>query len=186
MNRNSIRFLSLMGLAGCVGLATWLPSVFGQTLTIQPAIGTPKPIQTTERRIIVHTVDAPSDAIHQLVDKWRQTAENDTTARETIERELKTVLTAKFDEHQQERERQIEELQKRLDRLRQIQSRRASNKDDIIERHQQHLLLDAAGMGWGNEGREPGIVTEDFRAQSDDVLFRQNPNAPSDLNLRRN
>ncbi len=174
MNRISPLMFAVAGIIGCFGLATSIPVVLGQSLILpQPDDLAPGNVETT-RRIVVTSMKGPSAEVQQLIQKWRETDAKDSTARKSLEQELIKQLAAQFDQHQQERERQIAELQKRLDQLRDIQTRRSANKEEIVARHAQNLLFDAEGMGWGGEGRgwngegaDPNIVTEDILLHND-------------------
>lgn len=180
MNRVSPLIFAVAGIIGCFGLATSIPVVLGQSLILaRPDVRTaPADVETTRR--VVLTMKGPSGEIQQLIQKWRETDAKDSTARKSLEQELIKQLAAQFDQHQQERERQIAELQKRLDQLRDIQTRRSANKEEIVARHAQNLLFDAEGMGWGGEGTDPNVVSED-------ILWHKDPTGLSgELNIQRN
>lgn len=79
----------------------------------------------------------------------RYKATEDSNERAELEQKLSETVAKHFDVRHQQRELEMEEVKKRLERLqRQLDDRNAA-RDDIIQNRLEQLLRDARGLGWG-------------------------------------
>lgn len=72
----------------------------------------------------------------------------DDEVREKLRGELKAALAKAFDERQKGQERQVEELEKQLKRLKETIGKRKDAKADIIADRMTALEKEAKGLGW--------------------------------------
>lgn len=70
-------------------------------------------------------------------------------AKTAMEAKFETQLGELFDLQQQEREAQLKPMEERVKKLREMLSKRAAMRDDLIQLRLKVLLQDADGMGWG-------------------------------------
>jgi hypothetical protein len=69
-----------------------------------------------------------------------------------IREKLTEVLNQIFDEHMQQQQKELEELEKQIANLRSIMKKRAAAKNDIVERRIEQMIDDAKGLGWSTPG----------------------------------
>jgi hypothetical protein len=72
--------------------------------------------------------------------------------------ELTKVVSEQFDLRQEVRERELKDLEVQVRKLRELQQRRAKEKDLIIRDRVRQLLRDVDGLGWGDDGHVNGPV----------------------------
>jgi hypothetical protein len=76
-----------------------------------------------------------------------------------IRKHLTEVLNHQFDQHIQEQQKELNELEKRLTHLKEVLRKRLDAKSTIVERHAEQLIQDAAGLGW-NAPSSPHITPD--------------------------
>lgn len=69
--------------------------------------------------------------------------------RQSLEKDLRQAVKLQFDVKQQIRQRELDELEAKLKKLRERHDRRAVEADRIVADRVQQLLRDAQGLGWG-------------------------------------
>jgi molecular chaperone DnaK (HSP70) len=94
-----------------------------------------------------------ANAQHQAADLARQyiKAEKESEKKE-IRRKLTDTLNELFDEHIQQQQKELEELDKQIAELRAVLKKRASAKTTIVDRRIEQLIQDADGLGWTAPG----------------------------------
>lgn len=91
-------------------------------------------------------LQAAEDKSRSLGDKIRTAKDNDT--KEDTKRELRTVLAELFDLREQRQQRDIENLQKEIQKLNdRLKSRRAS-KDKIVDKRLSEMVGEAENLDW--------------------------------------
>jgi len=93
--------------------------------------------------------------IQQSVNAYA-TADLDDAMRGDVRQKIAEMLDKQFALRQQRREREIQQIEDRVKKLREALGKRASAKDKIIERRINDLLSDAEGLGWGDAGPGAG------------------------------
>jgi hypothetical protein len=88
-------------------------------------------------------------AIDELVEKWRQAPNNQ--ERERIEQNLRDALQAEFQARLTAHEKEVDQLEAEVKRLRQQLELRRQKQADIVRFHLEQLLREAQGLGWGTE-----------------------------------
>ena len=73
----------------------------------------------------------------------------DSQQREQLRGDLQKLVSEQFDMRQKVRQKELEQLEAQVRRLRAIHSRRQEEKDSIVKDRVQQLLRDADGLGWG-------------------------------------
>jgi hypothetical protein len=81
-------------------------------------------------------------------------SEKDGDKRE-IRRKLTHVLTQQFDQHLEQQKKELEALEKQIDRLRSVLEKRRENKEKIIDRRIEQLVQEAEGLGWNAPNSPP-------------------------------
>jgi hypothetical protein len=84
--------------------------------------------------------------VWELVEKYKRTRKEQ--KKKEIKDELRTVLSELFDLREKDRERQIEELEEELKRLKDLLARRRKKKELIVENHLKDLLGENEDMKW--------------------------------------
>ena len=79
-----------------------------------------------------------------------QGAEN-SQQREQLRGDLQKLVGEQFDLRQQVRQKELEQLEAQVRRLRTIHTRRQDEKESIVKDRVQQLLRDAEGLGWGTD-----------------------------------
>jgi hypothetical protein len=137
---------------------TWFTTGAGPLSTAQDIGGADRKIESMvvpnpEARFLRRTRDSSlekgSQQVAELIERYQSTDQDNVAERRRIRSALLALLNQQFDAHQRVRDKQIEELQQRLDELRQLQSRRQEARDQIVRSHLDHLLRNAEGLGWG-------------------------------------
>jgi TolA-binding protein len=93
---------------------------------------------------------------HELLSQYNQT--EDEAERAKIVKELTAVAAEEFDARQESREKQLQQLEEQLKKLRSVHARRAKEKDEIVRDRVRQLLRDADGLGWGSDGGADPVI----------------------------
>jgi hypothetical protein len=88
-------------------------------------------------------------AIDELLEKWKQAPNNQ--ERESIEQNLRDALQAEFQARLTAHEKEVDQLESEVKRLRQQLELRRQKQADIVRFHLEQLLREAQGLGWGTE-----------------------------------
>jgi hypothetical protein len=67
--------------------------------------------------------------------------------------ELTNVVSEQFEYRQATREIELKQLEEHMRKLRDLHSRRAKDKDQIVRDRVRQLLRDVEGLGWGDDNR---------------------------------
>jgi hypothetical protein len=65
-----------------------------------------------------------------------------------IRKELNKVLTEQFDAHLSQQQKELEELEKQIAKLKGLIRKRLESKEAIVERRMEQLVQEAEGLGW--------------------------------------
>jgi len=79
----------------------------------------------------------------------------DEATRGSLKQSIVGALEKQFSLRQQHREREIQQIEERVKKLREALDKRAAAKEKIIERRLNDLLTEAEGLGWGDAGPGP-------------------------------
>jgi hypothetical protein len=93
------------------------------------------------------------DAIRQIAEKLRD-ADSD-EEKDNAQAELRRLLTDYFEKDMQRRKTELDEMEKRLARLRDQLSRRHTKMDEIVDLQIKVLINEADGMGFFSSGPAP-------------------------------
>jgi hypothetical protein len=76
-----------------------------------------------------------------------------------LRKKLGDMLSKQFDQHAQQQQKELEELEKEINRLRSVLKKRQDAKSTIVERRLEQLVQDAEGLGWNapNSPRSSGF-----------------------------
>ena len=96
-----------------------------------------------------------------LVEEYR--ADSDTGKRAVARDNLTAVVNEHFALRQAERQRELDELAKELDRLTALHERRQNQQDKIVADRVESLLREADGLGWGSSSSRRGGVSRGFQ-----------------------
>lgn len=128
-----------------------------------------------------------NQSLRECIDAY-QAAPNDEAKRE-MEAKIEKQLGELFDLQQQERETQLKPMEDRVKKLREMLSKRAAMRNDLVQLRLKVLLQDADGMGWGQDEfltpmRDPALkrgFNEPHESPGDYQPFRTplSPNEPS-------
>jgi hypothetical protein len=69
-------------------------------------------------------------------------------AKEKLRDKMKDVLDKAFEDRQKRHEKEIENLESQVKKLKEMVSKRKENKREIIDERVKQLTRDAAGLGW--------------------------------------
>ncbi len=128
-------------------------------LKIERIILGSKPSQQKERILEEQT--------RALVEEYR--ANSDTGKRAVAKDNLTAVVNEHFALRQAERQRELDELAKELDRLTALNQRRQNQQDKIVADRVESLLREADGLGWGSSSSRRGGVPRGFQNTHDAV-----------------
>ena len=67
-----------------------------------------------------------------------------------IRKKLSDMLTSEFDKHAQHQQKELADLEKEINRLRALLSKRLEAKSKIVERRLETVIQDAEGLGWNS------------------------------------
>jgi flagellar motility protein MotE (MotC chaperone) len=82
----------------------------------------------------------------------------------SLRKKLQDVLTREFDEHVKQQQKELEDVEKRITKMRSLAERRLEAKNKIVDRRIQQLLDEAEGLGWSgsNSGLEQDLAAYAF------------------------
>jgi hypothetical protein len=102
----------------------------------------------------LHEQDAAQEqATRQLIDEYRGT-ESDSD-RADIREKLEQAVEAQFEVRQRIRAQELEQLESRLRKLRELHQKRADAQAEIVGRRVEQLIREADGLGWGGADDGP-------------------------------
>jgi hypothetical protein len=81
----------------------------------------------------------------QLAKQYVDAKEADKTE---IRKHLLEALSQQFDQHIQEQQKELDDLEKKIAQLKAVLKKRIDAKSTIVERRAEQLIQDAAGLGW--------------------------------------
>lgn len=82
----------------------------------------------------------------ELANRIRQTADKE--ARESLRGELRETLNKAFDERREQQLQEIEQLQKQLAAIRDLDEKRQQRKEEIVQRRMSELLSEPDALDW--------------------------------------
>lgn|SRR5262249_13369479 len=82
----------------------------------------------------------------QLSQRYAKTEKED--EKKALHKELSQVLGEQFDLHLQEQQRELDELEKQVAKLKTLLKKRKDSKESIVERRFEQLVQEADGLGW--------------------------------------
>ena len=97
----------------------------------------------------------PSQGIQSALERYRE-AGDDTPDRAAIRAEVEQYLNEEYDRHLAVHVEQLEELESRLNKLRQQLERRQAAKAKLVELKLELMLSQADGLGWPEATNPPG------------------------------
>jgi hypothetical protein len=85
----------------------------------------------------------------QTADLARQyvKAEKDETKKE-IRKKLSDLLSQQFDAHAEQQQKELDDLEKEIARLKSLLKKRQDAKSTIVDRRMEQLIQEAEGLGW--------------------------------------
>ena len=134
----------------------------GYNAELPPIPDTPLPLPPTPARIIGQRMSIPIVAgdtrsrskeeinlAHEADELARQLgAAKSDSDRDQLKDKLGAVLEKQFDLRQQRHEGEIEALEARVERLKDLVQKRRENRREIVARRLDQILRDAQGLGW--------------------------------------
>jgi hypothetical protein len=69
-----------------------------------------------------------------------------------IKQKMTDALNKAFDEHMEQQQKELEELEKQIADLRALMKKRSNAKSNIVDRRIEQLIQDADGLGWNASG----------------------------------
>jgi hypothetical protein len=94
----------------------------------------------------------------ESLDLARQIARTESRdEKDKLRARLAEVLREQFEAQQKRRQAEIDAIEERLKKLREMMRKRDDAKRDIIQRRQEQLLQEAEGLGWSSPGA-PGLT----------------------------
>jgi hypothetical protein len=109
-----------------------------------------------------------SGEVAEIVAKFRNISDDEDRA--VAGKALADAVTKQFTVRQQMREKQLEQLEEQVARLRGLQEQRTAQKDRIIADRVQQLIREATGLGWG-ETSDNFDFKFDVKVNSDALPF---------------
>lgn len=97
----------------------------------------------------------PAKGIHSALARYRETGE-DSSDRAAIRAEVEQYLNEEYDRHLAVHVKQLEELESRLNKLRQQLERRQAAKAKLVELKLELMLSQADGLGWPEASNPAG------------------------------
>jgi hypothetical protein len=138
----------------------------------EPGVRTPTPTGTGNFSLNVFD---PAQAEHdrevrtrKLLSDYSRT--DDEKERARVLDELTKVVSEQFEHRQESRERELKEVEEHMRKLRELHTRRAKEKDQIVRDRVRQLLRDVEGLGWGDDSRvRPGLRGPNGKGWGGDV-----------------
>lgn len=114
----------------------------------------------------------------ELVAKYAST--DDADARAEVKKGLNSLLKEQFELQKEVREVELSRLEEKVKKLRDLLDKRSAQKDEIVERRVEQLLLEADGLGWGesNDGAFTGTFWPAAEAGSPAMIAPAAPAPP--------
>jgi hypothetical protein len=114
------------------------------------------------RTVAVFADASGQQAVNELVEKLAKT--EDKSDREKVQQSLRVVLKEQFEARLKTNEKEIEQLEAEVKRLRGQLELRRKRQDEIVDFRLTQLVREAQGLGWGTEPPRAGAA---FRATPD-------------------
>jgi uncharacterized protein HemX len=73
-------------------------------------------------------------------------------AKKEIRKKLTESLAKQFDQHLQQQQKELDDLEKQIATLKDVVKKRQAAKNEIVERRLEQLIRDAEGLGWNAPG----------------------------------
>jgi hypothetical protein len=86
----------------------------------------------------------------ELAQKLAETRSED--EKRDLRKKLTDVLGQQFDARMKQQQKELEDLEKQIAKLRDTLKRRQDNKEKIVDRHIDQMVEDAQGLGWSGPG----------------------------------
>jgi hypothetical protein len=103
-----------------------------------------------------NTYQLQSDSA-QLARKYVEAKKED--EKRDIRKQLTEVLNRQFDQHVQQQQHELEELEKQIAKLKEVVRKRLDAKSTIVDRRIEQLIQDAEGLGWNApSGPHPDLL----------------------------
>lgn len=109
-----------------------------------------------------------SGKVAEIVAKFKGISEGED--RDEAQSELADAVAEQFTVRQQMREKQLQQLEEQIERLRGLQDQRSEQKDRIIDDRVQQLIREATGLGWG-ETSDNFNFNYEFKVDADVMPF---------------
>jgi flagellar motility protein MotE (MotC chaperone) len=87
---------------------------------------------------------------HQLAQQYVKAEKED--EKKDIRKKLVQALDQQFDQHSQDQQKELDELEKQVSKLRALLKKRKDAKENIVERRMEQLIQEADGLGWNAPG----------------------------------
>ncbi len=110
----------------------------------------------------------------------------DEKQRAKILEDLTKVISENFDTRQEFRERELKALEEQVRKLRELQQRRAKEKDQIVRDRIRQLVRDSDGLGWGDDSNPRSSSLGNNSAKSIFVVGDDGRAQPFPVGLQRN
>lgn len=107
--------------------------------------------------------------IHQLVARLKNLSETDSD-REPLKSELAQALMEEFTEMESARRRQIEEMERRIEQLKNTLSLRSQNAEQIVAARISYLLGEASILDWAYRMPDDMLLNSEDGAEADEEL----------------
>jgi hypothetical protein len=107
----------------------------------------------------------------QLSQQIAKTEDDD--EKKGLRKKLTQVLDELFDAHLKEQQKELDDLEKQVARLKKLLSKRREAKETIVERRLEQLVQDAEGLGWNAPNTPRGGGSPYFGAPKTSVMERK-------------
>ena len=191
MKRIIIRCLLAVALAVSLPLpAMWLTGATAQDEPVNPVLPDLPTFKEAPKNVSRNSdLRSPADdnregRTRKLLSDYSRT--DDEKERAKVLDELTKVVSEQFEHRQESRERELKEVEEHMRKLRELHTRRAKEKDQIVRDRVRQLLRDVDGLGWGDDDRRAPLFpvrqnrqrcAKDRRSGRGDV-FRRSPSRP--------
>jgi hypothetical protein len=79
-----------------------------------------------------------------------------------IREQLKDALNHEFDDHIKAHQKELDDLEKQIARIRDVVRKRLDAKSTIVERRLEQLIQEAEGLGWNAPGSPQGVFRNNY------------------------
>jgi hypothetical protein len=114
----------------------------------------------------------------RLAQQYVKTEKED--ERREIRKKLTETLAKQFEERAKQQQKELEDLEKQVAKLKEILRKRQDNKSSIIERRLEQLIQEAEGMGWNAPSSPPSAGRSLYGAPAPGPGLESRPNIPAD------